>query len=53
MNDLVVLVADKNLEYAVRGLLQRPRALDIRSVSHDIFVHSQSGTVCLCRQRQY
>ncbi len=38
-NDLVVLLADKNMEAGIRRLLQRPEALGIRSVSADLFVH--------------
>jgi len=39
VKDLVVLAADKNMEATIRGLLQRPEALGIRSVSADVFVH--------------
>jgi len=37
--DLVVLVADKNIEFAVKGLLSRPRALGVRPITSDFFVH--------------
>jgi len=37
--DLVVLVADKNMEAAIQALLQRPQALGIRPISADVFVH--------------
>ena len=33
--DLVVLVADKNIEAVVSGLLARPEALGIRPVNYD------------------
>lgn len=40
MKDLVVLVADKNMEVVVRTLLEkRHQALDIRQIQTDIFVH--------------
>lgn len=32
MKDLVCLVADKNIEAAMAGLLARPRALGIRTL---------------------
>lgn len=41
MQDLIVLVADKNMEMAVRGLLSRPEALGIRPVTFEIVCHSQ------------
>jgi hypothetical protein len=36
--DRVVLVADKNIEAVVGGLLARPEALGIRPVDYDCFV---------------
>jgi hypothetical protein len=36
MKDLVILVADKNMEFAVKGILSRPQAL------------SKSLLICLC-----
>jgi hypothetical protein len=40
MKDLVVLVADKNMEFALKGILNRPRSLNIRNISFEIRVHS-------------
>lgn len=37
--DLVVLAACKNGEFAMRGILSRPRSLEIRPVTADYFVH--------------
>ncbi len=37
--DLVLLVADKDMEFAIRGMLSRPDALGIRSINYDIYVH--------------
>ena len=34
--DLVVLAADKDMEYALKGLLSRPQALGIRKIEVDI-----------------
>lgn len=39
MKDLVCLVADKNIESAMAGLLARPRALGIRTLLYEIMVH--------------
>lgn len=47
MKDLVVLVADKNMEHALKGLLNRPPALGIRSLSFDLFVHPRHDPGCL------
>ncbi len=45
--DLVVLLADKNTEYAVRGVLDRPDALGIRPILADLFVHLHNDPGCL------
>jgi hypothetical protein len=45
--DLVVLVADKNIEAVVSGLLARPEALGIRPVNYDCFVHPRRDPGCL------
>lgn len=39
MQDLVLLVADKNMQFALRGALVRPQALGIRSLSFDFRTH--------------
>lgn len=44
--DLVVLVADRNIEYAIKGLLERPRALRIRSVGFNIYKHPENDPGC-------
>jgi hypothetical protein len=45
MKDLALLVADKNMDFAMRGILGRPRSLRIRSVSYEIrqHVHRDGG----------
>lgn len=40
MKDLVLLVADKNMHYAIKGALERPAALGIRPVDFEFRVHS-------------
>lgn len=39
--DLVVLTADKNTQFAVRGILSRHRSLAIRKPEADFFVHPE------------
>jgi hypothetical protein len=39
MRDLALLVADKNMDFAVRGILSRPQALGIRPVTYEIRQH--------------
>lgn len=39
--DLVVLVADKNAHFALRGALNRPKALGIRTIEFEFQVHPQ------------
>jgi hypothetical protein len=45
--DLVVLVADANIEFAIRGLLTRYRSLGIRRVSTAVFRHPRRDPGCL------
>ena len=46
MKDLVIIVADKNLEHALNGLLSRPEALGIRAIEADIYRHPQHDPGC-------
>lgn len=41
MKDLVVLVADKNAEFALRGALQRSEALGIRPMTSEFLMHPE------------
>ena len=46
--DLVVLVADSNMEAVIGGLIgPRPSALGITSVTYDCFVHPRRDPGCL------
>jgi nucleotide-binding universal stress UspA family protein len=52
--DLIVLVADKNTEFALKGLLsRRARSLRIRPLTADIFVHPERDPGCLLRARDF
>lgn len=41
MKDLVILVADKDMEMTMRGLLPRPQSLGIRAIQYDLYTHPQ------------
>jgi hypothetical protein len=45
--DLIVLVADKNMESTINGILSRRQSLKIRAVSWDVFVHMYRDAGCL------
>ena len=47
--DLVVLVADRNMEHALKGLFTRPEALGIRPIETDVFTHPQHDPGCATR----
>lgn len=51
--DLVVLVADKNIEYTVKGLLSRQQSLGVRELSTDIYVHPESDPGCFLRAQDF
>ena len=51
--DLVVLAADKDMEYALKGLLSRPQALGIRTIEVDIRVHPGHDPACAGRGVEY
>ena len=44
--DLVVLVADKDMEQALMGLLQRHHSLRIRTLTFNIFSHPEHDPAC-------
>ena len=39
MKDLVILVADKTMEFTIRGGLERGQALGIRPIAFDVRQH--------------
>ena len=51
--DLVCLVADKNMEASLRGLLSRFHSLQIRQVTCDLFVHPDRDPGCLLRSHDF
>lgn len=51
--DLVVLTADKNAEWAMRGILSRYRSLGIRPVSADYYVHPERDPGCVRKAQDF
>jgi len=51
--DLVVLTADKNIEFTIRGILERRESLDIRRVEYDVFGHPGRDPGCLKGSHDY
>lgn len=51
--DLVVLVADKNMEAAASGIFTRSAALRIRDVTKKIYVHPERDPGCLLSSRDF
>lgn len=45
-NDLVVLVADTSIKAVVQAILERPKALQIREISFEIYVHPDRDPGC-------
>jgi hypothetical protein len=52
-NDLVVLAADRNLEFGLKGLLSRPQAFGIRPVVFQIHVHPHRDPGCLLESETF
>ena len=46
LKDLVIIVADRDLEFTLKGLLSRPEALGIRAIEADIYPHQQRDPGC-------
>jgi hypothetical protein len=53
VKDLVVLAADSQMEFTVRGLLSRGKSLRFREVSYDIYVHPAKDPGCLLRAHEF
>lgn len=49
MKDLLIVVADKSMEQAMKGLLGRPLALGIRQIEVEIFRYSEKDSGCFSR----
>jgi hypothetical protein len=53
MSDLIMLVPDKNIEAAVRGLLSRHQSLGIRQVDHKIYPHPARDPGCFGQGHEF
>jgi len=53
IKDLVVLVADKNMEFAIKGLLKRHSALGVKAVDFDLYAHPEKDPGCLLRAEAF
>lgn len=53
MKDLVVVVADKDMQHALRGMLDRPQALGVRQIEKDIYPHSQHDPACAQQEVEF
>src|SRR5262245_25609298 len=51
--DLILLVADKNMEASLKGLLSRFQALGFRRVVFDLHVHPDRDPGCLLRGHDF
>ncbi len=51
--DLILLVADKNIEYAVKGLVSRPEALGIRAINAFVVPHPERDPGCFLRAPEF
>lgn len=52
LKDLVVLVADKNMEYTLRGILTRHQSLGIRQVEFEVRTHPERDPGCYRQGRE-
>ncbi len=53
IRDLIVLVADKNIEFTIKGLLSRPPALAIREITSYVVPHPERDPGCLLRAPEF
>jgi hypothetical protein len=51
--DLVLLVADKDMEKALQGLLSRPQSLRLREMSWDLYVHPEHDPGCRGKSHEF
>jgi hypothetical protein len=51
--DVVILVADKNMQFALGGLLARHQTLGICQLTSDLYVHPERDPGCLLRSHVF
>ncbi len=47
--DLIILSADKNIEFSVRGILERTHAIGVQPLSYNVRAHPERDAGCLGR----
>ena len=53
MTDLVVLVPDRNIEYAIRGILGRRESLGIREITAEVHPHPAHDPGCFANSPEF
>ncbi len=51
--DLVVLVADKNMENSIKGILERPESIRIKKIKSEIYTHPHRDPGCRNKGHDY
>lgn len=51
--DLIILVADKDAEQTLHGLLKRNHSLGIREITYDIIIHTNRDNGCATNSVEY
>ena len=51
--DLIVLVADQDMLFSLRGLISRPASLGIRAVEYDVYPHPHHDPACLLEAHDF
>lgn len=51
--DLILLVADKNTDLGIRGLMSRPQALGMRPVEGQVYVHPRRDPGCVREAHEF
>jgi hypothetical protein len=53
VRDLVLLASDRDIEFALRGLLRRAPELGFRQIDCDFYVHPQHDPGCFLRSQEF
>jgi hypothetical protein len=51
--DLAILVADKNMQSAVQGILSRPKDISIRPITSNVYIHIQRDPGCFLTSHDF
>lgn len=53
VRDLILLVADSNIEFTMKGLLSRPKSLGIRELDFQVVTHPERDPGCFLRSPDF